>query len=1345
MRRSIWRRSPNPRQRPLNAANAASFGLGYWFDNRTVGWHVSTPDHSSLDIASDIDIRVLAETVNPEFGSSATLVGKGDPIATSTDSYYFGKQANDLPALQIRNSAGTLINTLGTVAGFFVATARWYRATLDVDNGSSQRVARFYYSDEPIETDPNAVNWTLHDTTTISGVTDIRVGDDELWIGEIPTTGRPWEGRIYYVEVRNGIAGTIVANPDFRYRTDLNSPTQLTDSVGKVWTISSPSRWVLPLQVAEPIRVGNEFQALWDVRTPIGDTNQLVWDVRTPIGDTNQLVWDVRTPVGDSNQLVWDVQTGTLPVVEELTVTQFAANSATWTVNMPATVDAGDLLITVFGADGTPTFTLVAGWDPIIMVEGPAQASLSAFAKIALGTEGGTTVNWTLGSAQDGAAHVYRISKFAGLPTPGVKTNHSGGPIPGSPVTLNWGTRNLLVIQATSVDHDVAAVGVPVGFTDQTVTASGAGDANGATLITQRREYGAQPNGTITPGDFAQDDTAPGTTITLVIRGEVDEDDSGFASFFDITNGRVSTPAHASLNIAGDVDIRVLVRYPILQTGAIQYILSKGDMNFNSGYSLRKSANNDGFQLFFKGVSGGSKLANSSVGVGAYVTGEATWLRAVLDVDNGAGQYEVSFYHSTEAADLDPDTVTWTFINTVVGTSGVITLGGNDPMWLGNLNPESAVGRYRGEILYAEVRNGIAGTKVANPDFRTNDQLDSATQLTDDYRVWTVDSPAIWYHRPVTTTPIGDTNQLVWDVRSALGDTNQLVWDVRAKIGDTNQLVWDVRSALGDTNQLVWDVRTALGDTCQLVWDTRAAIGDINSLLWDVAFALGDTCQLVWDVYTPIGVDNQLVWDVRTFVGDTNSLLWDLFFAIGDTSQFVWDVRTFVGDNNSLLWDVYTPIGDEFQVLWDTRAAAGDSNALLWDVALALGDTVSLLWDAAFAIGDSNQLVWDVTALATDSVQLLWDLAFALGDSNQLIWDVRELTPKANGYALFDGISGQVSTPDHASLDITGDIDIRALIDANDWGDDHVVLSKWLVDVTDASYRFFIGPAGLGFASYDPTYGVTLGFVGISPHPWVRMTVDVDNGAGSRTLRGYSSDQPLETDPADVVWNLEGSSTSGPVAPIAVSSAPVRLGVFRTDDDLFDGKIYYAEIRNGIDGTTVANPDFRSDAQRTGPDELTDDTGKVWTVEASTVWVPGRLLRLRWDVYTAIGDQTSLLWDLAFAVGDNNQLLWDVLTTVNDLNQLVWDVLTFVGDNTSLLWDARAAIGDSNQLVWDLRATVADTLSLLWDVLRDYVYLRPVSTVSNDGWDSGPITGNPLWDQIDEVMADDDDYIWVTV
>lgn len=233
-------------------ATVALGGITYLHGFGTSGSHASTPDHASLDITGDIEIAVCLSFGAPGF---AHILGKGEPDGVSTDSYeiYRDFDNNSILAIAWRTSAGSLKGAQSDPGLVVHGVSRWYRVTVDMDNGSSQHVVSFFYSDESPATDPALVTWTPHSDNTIAGTSDIRVSDDALCLGgNLVVEGFGVDGKIFYAEVRNGIGGTIVANPDFRDRDQWNSDTQFTDSQGRVWTIDSPATWYSGLYLPTP-------------------------------------------------------------------------------------------------------------------------------------------------------------------------------------------------------------------------------------------------------------------------------------------------------------------------------------------------------------------------------------------------------------------------------------------------------------------------------------------------------------------------------------------------------------------------------------------------------------------------------------------------------------------------------------------------------------------------------------------------------------------------------------------------------------------------------------------------------------------------------------------------------------------------------------------------------------------------------------------------------------------------------------------------------------------------------------------------------------------------------------
>ncbi|NJP75011.1 hypothetical protein HCJ99_30140, partial [Streptomyces sp. C1-2] len=120
---------------------------------------------------------------------------------------------------------------------------------------------------------------------------------------------------------------------------------------------------------------------------------------------------------------------------------------------------------------------------------------------------------------------------------------------------------------------------------------------------------------------------------------------------------------------------------------------------------------------------------------------------------------------------------------------------------------------------------------------------------------------------------------------------------------------------------------------------------------------------------------------------------------------------------------------------------------------------------------------------------------------------VRVSVPGGTSYLALDGTpASYASTPDHASLDIAGDLDIRAELETDWYGPGYRnLVGKWdavghrsyLLRIENGSLYLYYGP------SSDPTN--TLFFAkplpALPPRAAVRVTFDVDNGQGGCEVR----------------------------------------------------------------------------------------------------------------------------------------------------------------------------------------------------------------------------------------------------
>lgn len=192
---------------------------------------VDTPDHSSLDIVGDIEMEIDAALLNWQTAQPLALINKSGAYGL-----FVGNWEEGTPRAIFVYTDTTLTAVRSSVPIPFGVNQRGkLKVTHDVNNGAGGRITTFFV-DEGYgyrELEPPIIFGTAG---------DIDNSANPLRIAQIVdgTFGSPI-GHIYGITVRNGIGGTIVANPDFTDPTqwqvgDDNGDTG-TDSAGRVWTL----------------------------------------------------------------------------------------------------------------------------------------------------------------------------------------------------------------------------------------------------------------------------------------------------------------------------------------------------------------------------------------------------------------------------------------------------------------------------------------------------------------------------------------------------------------------------------------------------------------------------------------------------------------------------------------------------------------------------------------------------------------------------------------------------------------------------------------------------------------------------------------------------------------------------------------------------------------------------------------------------------------------------------------------------------------------------------------------------------------------------------------------------
>ena len=222
-----------------------------------------------------------------------------------------------------------------------------------------------------------------------------------------------------------------------------------------------------------------------------------------------------------SFSLVTAVPTLAAPVVASVTETAFGTDTTNHYVNMPATVNAGDLLIVLFTNDASATVTTPDEWTQLASNANGSAVRLSIYYKIAAGTEGGTTVNFATSAAEQAAAQVYRITNWHGTTPPEISTAATGTntrPDPASLDPAGWDVADTLWLAVAGQDRgdQSGTTAYPASYTDGISTQSSDPATTGVCRIHSARRVLAAASEN--PGAFTIPVSEEWVAFTIAVR-----------------------------------------------------------------------------------------------------------------------------------------------------------------------------------------------------------------------------------------------------------------------------------------------------------------------------------------------------------------------------------------------------------------------------------------------------------------------------------------------------------------------------------------------------------------------------------------------------------------------------------------------------------------------------------------------------------------------------------------------------------------------------------------------------------------------------------------------------------
>lgn len=205
--------------------------------------YATTVDAAVLDITSDIDIRVDAHL--HDWRTTSVLACKWRMVSPTVQRSWALETTSSGFLKLWWSSAGTAATVLSatSTSALSVTTGRLaVRVTLDVNNGAAGNTATFYTSDTI------SGSWTqLGSPVIAAGTTSIFSSSSAVEVGgygeaaqsTADLTGQSVYGWLYGFQLLSGIAGTLVANPDFTAQSVGATSFADTTAAPRTWTLTS--------------------------------------------------------------------------------------------------------------------------------------------------------------------------------------------------------------------------------------------------------------------------------------------------------------------------------------------------------------------------------------------------------------------------------------------------------------------------------------------------------------------------------------------------------------------------------------------------------------------------------------------------------------------------------------------------------------------------------------------------------------------------------------------------------------------------------------------------------------------------------------------------------------------------------------------------------------------------------------------------------------------------------------------------------------------------------------------------------------------------------------------------
>lgn len=286
---------------------------------------------------------------------------------------------------------------------------------------------------------------------------------------------------------------------------------------------------------------------------------------------------------------------------------------------------------------------------------------------------------------------------------------------------------------------------------------------------------------------------------------------------YGVNSNFVSVPDSTALSITGDIDIRIDLSLTDWTPSASQYFLGKWNTSNQRSYTM--GIGSTGFLTFAWSSAGNNVLQLTSTTAVEFADNSRNWVRATMDVDNGASGYTLTFYTSSDGS-------TWTQLGLPITNAGVTSIFDSTAVL--------EVGAYSGgtqavagTVYRAIIKNGIDGTTVFDADFSNvpsdsfafTESSSNAATVTLTTTRYSFGLPGGIYTTSTTTTSANTTYYSAFKVTSKTITVRQLAFEAISAPANTS----NARIAIFATDSNMQPTGAAFYDSGAISVSTSAA------------------------------------------------------------------------------------------------------------------------------------------------------------------------------------------------------------------------------------------------------------------------------------------------------------------------------------------------------------------------------------------------------------------------------------------------------------------------------------------------------------------------------------------